>query len=388
MPVPPYPTTPNPRTWGSSGPEPILTSELRADVTNAVNLFENPPLVILTATTAQSIANETETLVTMNSEITDPWGNHVGTDSGVYPSLPGWYLCESTVPTAFGTATGIQIAGIAGIQGGGTLTYFDGGRVAMEAGFSAQPTAAKLMRISTVSPPTDFYAAATYQSSGSAQNTAVTSSKFPLLHAQWVAALSGTVSLPVPPVSTSWPTPPAYVTSAMLNTDMRDAIRFLTYPPIVEVTSGGNQSIASQSAPPVVGTALTNLTVELIDNYNAFASSAFVAPVAGLYYMYGQVAFSEAEITTGQARGAGLTVTSSNYNGGTTITLWGSVEAPCTGSSMNFGHTAVVRRHVRLNAGDTVQVAAYSAESGLASRTVGNNGADTQCRFISVWRAV
>jgi len=388
MPIPPYPTIPNPRTWGASGPEPVLVPELRGDVTNAVTLFENPPMVAVTGITAQSIANTTETLVTMGGELTDPWGNHVGTNSGIYPSLPGWYLCESTVPTSYGTATGVNVAGIGAVQGGGSLSYFDGGKVAMEAGFSAQPTAAKLVRISTVSPPTDYYAASTYQSSGAAQNTQVTASKFPILHAHWVAALTGTTGLPVPPTATTWPAPPSYMTSAMLNSDVRDAIRFLTYPPIVEAQSGANQSIASQSSPPTTGTALTNLTNETIDNYSAFASSTFTAPVAGLYFMYGQVSFSEAGITTGQARGAGLTVTSSNYNSGTTITLWGSVEAPCTGSStsQNLGHCAVVRRHIRLNAGDTVRLAAYSAESGAASRTAGNAG-NSQCRFIAVWRA-
>jgi len=204
-----------------------------------------------------------------------------------------------------------------------------------------------------------------------------------MLHAQWVAAVTGTTGLPVPDPS-AWPVPPAYVTSSFLNTNIRDTIRFLSYPPIVEVSSAGSQAIPNGGI-GVTGTALTILTSELIDNYSAFAASTFTAPVAGLYWMYGQVCFAEAGVTTGISRGAGLTVTSSNY-GGSAVTLWGSSETPSTGSNaaMNLGHTSIVRRYLRLNAGDTVQLAAYSNDSG-GSRTAGTSG-NSVCRFIAVWR--
>ena len=151
----------------------------------------------------------------------------------------------------------------------------------MMTGFSAHPTAAKLVKATQ---NLDFFAAATYQSTGASQNLQVTSSKFPLLHAQWVAATTGTVGLPVPSNPT-WPVPPAYVTSTFLNANIRDTIRFLTYPPITEVASGSTQGIASAAVIPTVGTQLTNLSAVNVDNYSGWAGNQWTAPRAGLYFM-------------------------------------------------------------------------------------------------------
>jgi hypothetical protein len=384
MPLPPYPALPNPRTWGSSGPEPTLVPELRGDVANAATLFLNPPMVVLSENTGATVVTGTETLVGMGNEIADPWQMHQSNFPGVYPSIFGWYLVESAMPTAYVTnATGIQVAGVAGVQSGSGLTYYDGGKVSMMTGFSAFPSAAKLMHITQ---SLDYFAGSTYQSTGGNANLTVTSSKYPMLHAQWVCASSGTTGLPVPSNPT-WPVPPAYVTSAFLNANIRDTIRFLTYPPITEVASGSNQGIASASVIPTVGTQLTNLSAVNVDNYSAWGSNQWTAPVAGLYFMYAQVNWYEGGITTGIARAAGLTVTSANYNGGTQVTLWGNCEAPNTGSNaaQNLGHCSVVRRYVRVNQGDTVQVAAFSNDSG-GTRNAGNGG-NGACRFIAVWRA-
>jgi hypothetical protein len=384
VPLPPYPVLPAPYTWGVNGPELVLVPTLRSDVANAVSLLGNPPLFIGSASTTQSVTDLVVTPVTINNIITDPWqGFLVATATNWYFPLAGWYLVEGAVPGGGTGGAGTQTAGIGYVTNGAATAYANGGRVRIESSYVAHPTVAKLVQAVQV-PSTDYAQLITYQTATTAQSTASTASKYPLLSCQWIASPSGTTGLAVPS-NPAWPAPPSYVTSAFLNSSIRNVIEFLSYPPILEYTSSGSQSV-----PSATQTVVSILATATIDNYSAYSTSTrtFTAPAAGTWLLYGMIAWTEAGITTGTARAAALSVTSANYNGGTVITMWGNFEAPANASSTvtNTGHCSVVRRRLRLNAGDTVQLIAYQNDSSSNARTIGNIG-NNITRLIGVWRA-
>ena len=174
------------------------------------------------------------------------------------------------------------------------------------------------------------------------------------------------------------------VSAAFQNQNVRDACKFLLYPPVMEWQYfGTSQTLASQSAVPAIGTTM-NLDTSTFDNYGAFStgSNTWTAPVAGVYYAYGQVAVST--LSTSQALGAGLTVTSANYNSGAQVTLWGG--AFNDDSSVPGPGCAIVRRRLRLNEGDTVLLAGFQRDSGSNAVSV-LGPAEYSCRMIMAWRS-
>jgi hypothetical protein len=69
------------------------------------------------------------------------------------------------------------------------------------------------------------------QTTGGSLAYGATATVFPYVSVRWVAALSGTAGLAVPS-NDAWVSPASFVTSAFLNKNIRDTIRFLCYPPI------------------------------------------------------------------------------------------------------------------------------------------------------------
>jgi hypothetical protein len=382
MPLPPYPVLPAPYTWGANGPELVLVPTLRADVANAVNLFANPPLFAGSADTTQSITQLVVTPVTINNIISDLWvGFPATTTTNWYFPLPGWYVVEGDVPGGGTGGTGTQTAAIGYVSNGAAIAYANGGRVHIESTYNAHPSAMKLV-LAVQTPSTDYAQLVTYQTTTAAQSTVSTLTKYPQLLCHWVAAPSGATGLPVPQ-NPAWPVPPAYITSAgYLNPAIRDTINFLAYPPFTEWSSGGT----TQSVPSGTVTPVTILSSATVDNYNMFTSGTgtITVPVPGTYYFYGCVCFTEAGITTGLSRAAVLVVNSTNY--GSPLNLWGNTEVPAvTSSTTNPGHNSVVRQRLRLNAGDTVQLAAFQTDSSSNARTIGT-ASNNISRLIGVWR--
>ena len=193
-----------------------------------------------------------------------------------------------------------------------------------------------------------------------------------------MSALTGTEPLPVPS-NPAWPTPPSYVTSAFANTNIRDAIRFLTYPPIMEYSTNAGASLASSASLPTTGTTVA-LPTQTVDNYGAFSTSTntWTAPVAGRYFCYGCVAVVSGAHAVALA--AGLTVTSANYNGGTTFTIWGGTGT----ANISAASGQIVRKMLRLNAGDTIQLAAAQNDSTSASVTYATGVSNP--RLITAWQ--
>ena len=62
---------------------------------------------------------------------------------------------------------------------------------------------------------------------GSTVQNVTTGQNVARLQARWVAQLTGTAPLPVP-AALAWPAPPQFITSAFLNTAIRDTVRRIT----------------------------------------------------------------------------------------------------------------------------------------------------------------
>lgn len=77
------------------------------------------------------------------------------------------------------------------------------------------------------------------------------------------------------------------ITGALWNAQVRDAVNFLTYPPIFLASSTVTTSVTNR-----VWTTVT-LNTTLVDTYSGFnsANSSYVAPVAGWYFCSGTVAW-------------------------------------------------------------------------------------------------
>lgn len=376
----PY-TTPVPATWTSG---PVKAPLLRGNVSDTIALLSRPPMFYgQQTTTSQSIPGSTYTAVQLDTEIYDNLAGHVITNPTTnpyyYAMFPGWYLCEATVPLSnSGAGTTLVGVSVGGVQNGGSYTNYGGTRILASTSASCQALAVKLMKMQQTGTygTGDYINAAVLQNNASAQPLTNTASTFPYLTCRWVAALSGTTGLPVPS-NPAWPSPAAYVTSAFLNSNIRDAIRFLIYPPVMEY-SGATGTLASVASLPATGTTVSLITAT-VDNYSAYSGGVWTAPVAGEYYCYGCVA-----VTTGASANslaAGLTVTSSNYNSGTTFTIWG-------GTAISLASTQAaqaVRRRLRLNAGDTVSLAAAQNDSSSATANLAGS-APHVCRMIIVWQ--
>lgn len=337
----------------------------------------------------QLIATAQWTPVNLDTTGTDAWAGHLTTSNEAiyYGMFPGYYLCEFSCPISYTGGSGTVAAAITGQEGTGPVTNY-AGQSMPNSGTSnrfPQPTVAKILAF----PVTGNYGAvgnnyvsgSLYQDSGSEQQPLTVTNRFPQFQAEWVAGLAGPSGLPVPDVDT-WPAPPLPVTSAFLNKNIRDTVNFLAFKPICEAYyAAATQTLSSQSALPSTGTAV-NLDTAYIDTYSAFNATSHIwtAPVPGVYYVYGQ-----SPVTGGSGAASvacGLTVTSANYNSGAAFTMWSGAQTASTSSSE--ANCANIRRDLRLNAGDTIQLAAF--QNGASSPHLQASGA-WQCRLITVWRA-
>jgi hypothetical protein len=382
----PLPVLPVTTTWASE--EIVPAPVLRAQVSDAVALLAARPMFIGSQTAAaQSIGTGATTAITLDTEQADNWSGHqISTDSSqYYGMLAGWYLCEASVPLNYTGGNGTLSAEIGGVQNGGSLTYYGGQRAGSNSGRVTGVTCAKLMQMVSVGTfgAGDYISAGVFQSSGNSQDLLNAAGQFPYLSARWVSALAGTQPLIVP-TNDAWPSPPAVLGHVFVNKNVRDTINFLIYPPIGEWVQSATQNLASQSSVPATGTTIglgsVALNPAVVDNYGAYnqTSNVWTAPVAGVYYAYGQLG-----LTTGSnavSLGAGLTVTSPNYNSGSAFTIWGGTQAAVASSVQ----CASVRRRLRLSAGDTISLAGFQKDSGSASNALNTTGSWLS-RLILVW---
>lgn len=390
----PY-TLPTPRTWPPGAQ--IKAPYLRADVDNAVALLAAPPMFAGQQANGQTVPDSADTAVNIDTEIYDNAYGHLDTvtPSQYWGQFAGYYLAQGTSAIFYTGGAGAVTTGIGLSSAGGPVTTWYGQRLPASGtpGQLSQTAVAKLIPLTTVgahTSPTDYAQLIANQNSGASRTTLTTGGQVPVLQLQWVAAVSGTVGLTAP-ANPAWPIPPAFVTSAFLNANIRDTISALVCPPIMEAYyAAGSQPLASQSGLTTVGTAV-GLDTRFADNYSAFNTSTSVWTVpagwGGVYWCYGQC--HQAMNATSVALAAGLTVTSANYNGGSPVTLWGGGGAQAAFAGAGAGNCAIARYRLRLNAGDTVQLAAFQNDSGAAATTLDFVGGSSvsESRLITIWRS-
>lgn len=383
-------TLPVPSTYASGL---LQTSELTGDVTNAIAWLLRPPFFIGSQqpTTAQTISNNSDVAINMDTELIDSVNGHRinSNQNTYYGMIPGWYLCEASCGLNYTGGTGYMTAGVGGSVGGSAITNRLGDIIANFTGFPSVSTSSHLIQMKNTgtfgSASNDFVQLIVRQTTGSNQTpqndyNSANPGRAPYLSVEWVGAATGVANLPLP-ANPAWPVPPSYVTSSFLNANIRDVINFLVYPPMISVQYSAAASLASQGSVPSLGTAIT-LGSHVLDNYGAYSGSTWTAPVNGVYYCYGQVGINSATVSVAMA--AGLNVTSSNY-GGSNVTLWGdSMSVQNIASDHN---AAIVRRMLRLNAGDKVQLAGFQNSSDGTGRTILDSSSEWATRMIILWRS-
>lgn len=379
-----FPTGVSQKTWSTSASEVITASLLRANVTDPVWLLTSPPMAVLAQTvTPTSVGSGSATTVGMDTEILDTTNGHadVGNIQRWYAAVAGWYLIRGVV--AFSAGTSNQADGFyatAHIFTQSTSTTVDqdlniANSLASQLVACGGCELAVLNAPSTTVTSNDYVWLSAFQDTGSTVQTHTTLPGVSQLMIRWAGTVTGTTGLPVP-------ANPGYsdtteITGTFLNTNMRDAVRFLTFPPMARLTQTSAQSVPSQTFP--AGTAVTfgatsaPGTSNSSDNYSGWSSSnptRYTFPVAGRYWVYGQIPYHPA---LGNAWAAGLRV-----NGGTTT--WGNrFGAPTTTSP---GQMPVVEQWIRANAGDYVELMA-SQNSGSSSTLVVTS--ETVPKMIVLW---
>ena len=366
----PTPSLPSPRTWAAG--DLVTVPRLRADVENAIAFLGQRPYLVGQNNSGGPIPNNADTNLGLNLELTDGWNGHITTgsqNSQYFTPVPGWYLCRNAVSFTGGG----QISAGFNWTTGGALTA--GVRGAVLANTSAQSLTAQCCDLIEQTAPGpqggsgDYIQPFCYQNTGATANLANgtgLNAPLPTVTVRWVCAVSGAQPLPVPPLA-AVPTP---VTHAWMNANVRDAISFLCYPPVMKaVYTPGSATLANSS---VTSPATVPCGTAAVDNYGGYNTSAFTytAPVAGRWYLYGQVNLAAAGSAT--YLGAGLSV-----NGGTA--QWGDI----AGYPASVAGGASVTRRLRLNAGDTVRLVAAQASGSAIAYNTGN-----QTRFLAVWDGI
>jgi hypothetical protein len=363
---------PSPRTWASG---PILAPSLRADVSDAVAFLTYRPLGIFANQSGTSFNNGADNSLSCPVEFYDNWNGHNGASPSQYfAQAPGWYLCKSIVPFVYSGATQFMFrAGFVGVTGGVNSGAIAGPLQENASTHFPAPVCCDLIEQTVTGPiggTGDYIQPTAFNGTTGAIALQNTTNTYPYFSVRWVALNTGTTGLPVP-ANPAWVSPPSFVTSAFLNANIRDTIRFLLYPPIAKaIYTPGSATLPSSTFP--AGTVI-NLTTVTVDNYGGIttgASGGYTAPVTGNYFVYGQ--FNLGANSAGGSYGAGLSVA-----GGTT--MWGDVVAK---SADTAGAGASVGRRLRLTAGQQVQLIG-TQNTGAA---IAYDGAAVgQTRLIAVW---
>lgn len=435
MPLPPYPVVPQPVSW--SPRKQILTGLLRGDLTNAAILLANRPLFAGSqVTTGQSLTGPGTNLVKLDTENVDGWQMHQVPASTIACRFPGFYLIDGYVE---GTAIGLTQSIATGVRQviNGTVTDVFGGcgpgngladqgyttahlvqldpstgdecaliaspttgctcsQAAVKAEWVGLPSTSSVWPTGTVvtSPqpasPWPFGATTITNVGGIAAGaTSMTVSDptgivvggslgLDYLAGQAVSPLAETVTVTSVAGATIGITATLYphggslspgavavpLSAAFLNQQARDMIDFLCYPPLAMASyTPGSTTIPSQTFP--AGTAMPLPTVGP-DNFGGMASSTYTFPVSGVYYVFG----------VAQATGVNFTLNAGlSVNGGTT--QWGTAVNNTSASTVELG--ATVRRHLRVTAGETLQL--------FASQNNGSPVSLLSARLIVVFRS-
>jgi hypothetical protein len=433
--LPPYPVLPDPRTWSPQDMllTPLLRADPGNALTLLAN---PPLVIAGQTMTTQSIPAGEVTTVALDTELTDAWQSHTIPDRQVYPPLEGWHLAEGFAfvnDTSTGTVCtcGIQAwnNGTAYHSDGGKTSNngvnfpipncadlvqvnpATDDSIALyvwQNSGAATPLASAWLKTewvaassgTVVNPP---YPAAGWttgattllQEVAAGANEILVSDPTGIVQGGVIALDSGNAAAEAVTVTSAvgqtigisdcaYPHPASApvavpVSAAFMNQQVRDKINFLAYRPIARLSSQGTgQELPSQTWP--AGTAITWSNPSAsgyrdVDNFGGwteFEGTQYAFPVAGTYYLYGQVYLTD--VSSPVDVSAGLAIT-----GGTI--MWGD-KTESAGSTSD-GVCATVRRTLRVGDGDYVEVYG-SQQSGGDMSVLGT--AASHSRLLVVFR--
>ncbi len=363
-------TLPAPRTWTAG--DLVTVPRLRADLSNAAALLLQRPYFVAQSTTGEAVTTTNDVTVTLDTTLADTWAGFSNPASNVYRCmLPGWYLLDARIPFAYTSATAAPLmAGFSSSDTSSGATFY--GAVTVNGSTSGTVIARSVDLVSMVYAGSSGTVTSVLarQDSGGTVNLAVNAGDIPTVSMRWVSANAGTAPLPVPPLTAV----PSLLTSAWLNSNLRDTVDFLIYPPAAKAHyTAGSSTLANSSlaSPQVVP--LTTVDVDTYGGVTTGAAAQYAAPVAGRYLLAGTVNLAASSTSTYYAAGV-------RVNGSTVY--WGQV-AQFSGTSLAGG--AAVTKRLRLNAGDTVQLVAAQASGGaIAYHATASN----QTRLVACWEGI
>jgi hypothetical protein len=398
----PYPPGPILWTAGQSWPfrQPgyVFATDLNQQLSAAVAFLAQKPMFQGAQYTDQALTPVAHNPITLDTEITDPWGMHSdGSDSSQVvcpPGCDGVYLVSGQVPFAAAGTTGLFYSEIGYIPSGST------GASGWSPGPRLQPNGSRvgcfiadLVGLNEG----DAIQLSGWQTTTGSVNTwvstldtpAVQYADFasPTLSVRWVASFGnvpgGAMNVQVPaawvgstptmatataqlavPSPRTW-TNVTEATSDEFNTDIRDATLFLANVPVCRAAAATPAAVSSGTAHQVTG------ITESRDNWGGWSApdNTWTCPVSGVYLVYGQVAFGNASGNYDAYAQLHCTVS------GSTVDYLGEnsyATAPCS----------AVMRQVRFSAGDTMQLYAFqnsgSSQTPLTSQST---------RLFTLWQS-
>lgn len=173
-----------PTTHTFSAGEVVTDTTMNNNITAVLNFLMAPPICQARQTVAQSLANNTATVLTLDSEDVDSTGMHsTVTNTGRLTAVyPGWYAMLPGYSSA-GNATGQRVMSLqvngTGVNGSGAT------EPSPIAAISSRGTGRPMLVFLNVG---DFVELSALQNSGGALNTAVTTSEQSTLGAVWVSS--------------------------------------------------------------------------------------------------------------------------------------------------------------------------------------------------------
>jgi hypothetical protein len=381
-----YPSGVSQRTWSATAPEVITAGLLRQNVTAPLWLISSPPMAILAQqVTPTSISSGAYLTVNpLDTEILDTGMGHSDAVNPFrcYAGTSGWWLIRGAVPFAAATTNTAWSFG-AGLLAShsGTSTAYAGARHPgpSSATAAAMPAVAELLPLAAKSPVTsgDFFQLQGFQDTGSPVSTLIGTSAgvFPWIAGRWCGTLTGTAPLPVPPLVPF--SDATEITGAFMNTNVRDAVNFLSFPPMCRLSNQGGSAQSAvngtSTAVQFAGSAITGLTSDNYGGWSAGNPTRYTFPVAGRWYVAGQAAFASSN--------SGICQSGLRVNGGTTS--WGTkAAAPATSTA---GVIAASEQYLRVSAGDYVQLIAFQSSGGSLSLTT---SPPSYSKLIALWTGV
>jgi len=373
---PPYPGPPaNLKTWSLTSVETISATILQNDADDSIVFLIDPPMYSGQLRSIWPIPQNAYYYVPEDFDLLDPLAMHSNPAQPelIYANYLGWYLCIGVMTyNTTTTGTGVIYNATIAVTQNNVATAWIGQQTPTQATFRPFETVVELQ---SLNPATgDTVSLAGFQTTSGSVNTNTTAGQYPTLNVIYAALPSAppawSTSLPVPANTAFSDT--TQITGAFMNTNLRDTVNFLTYPPICRLQRNSSVQLASTTFP--AGTAVP-FNVATIDNWSAWnGTTRYTFPKAGLYFVYGQVNFLND--TTGTDRACGLRV-----NGGTT--QWGSTE---TAANTVLGHISIACQMIRAAAADYVEVIGYSNATTVGGITIGGAASGTS-KLIILWLA-